>query len=159
MLRDSTRTPHRAHSSTSLLRRVVDLNCVRVQAGNLRQILGVQNRAVLAVARLMRQRDETGVAVRDVHDRAGQRQRLDDVVGVLDGTDVHWRDAGQHLAGEVRLHRQRNVAQVQVAAVRVRIEEGQVDAFVSTRIMGVVLDLSTYIRSVQYFQMSDFWFE
>lgn len=112
------------------LGRVIDLNRVRVQSGNLRQILGVQNGAVFAVARLVRQRDEAGVTVRDVDNGAGQRQRLDDVVGVLNGTDVHRCDAGQHLAGYVRLHGQRNVAQVQVAAVRVRIEEGQIDALV-----------------------------
>lgn len=121
-------SPH--PSLTPSLGRVIDLNRVRVQSGNLRQILGVQNGAVFAVARLVRQRDEAGVAVRDVDNGAGQRQRLDDVVGVLNGTDVHRCDAGQHLAGYVRLHGQRNVAQVQVAAVRVRIEEGQIDALV-----------------------------
>lgn len=111
--------------------RPIDLDRVRVQAGNPCQIGSVQNRAVLAVVRPMRQRHETGVAVRNVHNRAGQRQRLDDVMRILNGADMHRRNAGQHLAGDVRLHRQRNAAQVQMAAVRFGIEEGQIDTFVA----------------------------
>lgn len=79
----------------------------------------------------MAQIDETGVAVGDIYYRSREWQRGKDVGGILNGTQVDWCNASQHLPRHIRLHWQWNLAQIKVASIRFCIKECQIYAFVA----------------------------
>lgn len=110
---------------------VVDLDGVCVQTGNFSQISSVQNGTVLTHMGFVTERNETGIAVRNVHNGSSQGEAVENVRGILDGTNVYWCDSGEYLAGDVCLNGQWNVTQIQMSAVRVGIEEGQIDTFMT----------------------------
>lgn len=116
-------------------RSVVDLNGVGVQSGNSSQIGGVQDGSVLSHSWFMGESNETGVAVRNIDDGSSQRKRVENIGGVLDGTDMNGCDAGKHLASDVGLDGKWDVTQVKVATVRMSVEEGEVDSLVTSGIM------------------------
>lgn len=79
--------------------------------------MDVQNGAVLTDGGLMAKIDETRVAVRDINDRSRQRQSSQNIRSILNGTDVNWSNAGEHLATDIRLNGQRNFTEIEVASV------------------------------------------
>lgn len=81
---------------------------------------------------------EGGVAVRDVHNASGQGKGFQEFLGAAEGSQINGCDAGQHLTGDIGLDGQRDVAQVNVTLVAVRVVEGQIHAFLALE-TGVIL--------------------
>lgn len=103
---------------------VINEECIRaIDAGYFGNIFWVQNGAVLVHGRSMAEIHYARVAVRDIDDCPRQRQCVQNVRCILNGAQRNRRDARQHLTRHIRLHRQRNIAQIEMAAIRFCIEE------------------------------------
>lgn len=93
---------------------------------------------------------EGGVAVRDVHYAARQWQRLEQLLGTAEGTNVDGCNPGEHLTRYIRLYGQRNVAQIDVTLIGVCIVEGQIDTFLTLEVCVILAHLGQYANLIDH---------
>lgn len=93
---------------------------------------------------------EGGVAVRDVHYAARQRQCLQELLWTAEGTNIDGCNPGEHLPRYVCLYGQRNVAQIDVTLIGVCIIEGQIDTFLTLEVCVVLAHLGQYANFIDH---------